>query len=415
MFLEECGNGRLDNNEACDDGNLINGDGCSDLCALDSCGDGVLQTEVGEECDDGNDEPGDGCDVCLLEYCGNGRRDVGEACDSTEPDCNDACQLKPCAAVGCPDMNWILIEGGPITIGKPFGEIDPTRYDFAWESAITPQRNYFIRSFYMPQTEVTIGQMKACIERGPCEAWSSNGGYATLVSWADRLAEGEEYAIRDVPYRQMLAYAEWVGGRLPTELEWEFAARSRGTNNDFPWGAELPNHAEGEACLANTHKCWLGQPNLPCSYPDDITEQGLCDMVGNLFEMTKSTWYVAYDHYNFFGETESVSTPYKVAKGLSYAKLTDSRYDPLRVTLHHKQAVHIERNFVGFPFSASDYIGFRPVIPLVQEEQTISEGCVEMVISILLEGKSAMMETVSLRPVTMALSIARSAVRVADG
>ena len=136
-----------------------------------------------------------------------------------------------------------------ITIGKPYGEIDPNSAygaDYAWESALTPQRDYFIRGFFMARHEVTIGQMRTCIERGPCEPWGASGGYsASRIPWVERALEGDAYAVRGVPYTQMLAYAEWVGGRLPTELEWEFAARSRGAAEDFPWGAVLLSHAEG--------------------------------------------------------------------------------------------------------------------------------------------------------------------------
>ena len=379
-FNEVCGNGRLDNNEACDDGNLINGDGCNDQCSRDSCGDGVVQSELGEECDDGNNQAGDGCFVCLEEYCGNGRRDLGEACDSTEADCNERCEFKPCASVGCPEIDWVLIESGPITIGKPFGENDPNSlYSFAydWESVLTPQREYFVRGFYMPRTEVTIGQMKACVERGPCEAWDSVVPYGTRTPWIERLTDGEAYPVRGVPYHVMQAYAEWVGGRLPSEIEWEFAARSRGASDDFPWGADLPEQIEGEDCIANTHKCNLGTTTIPCSYPQDRTDQGLCDMVGNVFEMTLSDWRASYDHYNYFGQTLIKSTGFKVAKGLAYFKLNGGHRERLnRSTLHHKQKFYTQRSLAGAPYTGRDYIGFRPIIPLNSPSQDlVSQSC----------------------------------------
>ncbi|MAD60377.1 MAG: hypothetical protein CMH49_02535 [Myxococcales bacterium] len=363
-FREECGNGRLDNNEACDDGNLVNGDGCSDQCSRDTCGDEIVQSELGEECDDSNDQAGDGCFLCLLEYCGNGRRDLGEACDSTELGCNERCELKPCAVTGCPETDWVLIEGGEINIGKPFGEIDPNS-QYPWESALTPQREYFVRGFYMARTEVTIGQMKACIERGPCEAWDSVVPYGSRIPWIERLEDGEAYPVRSVPYEVMKTYAEWVGGRLPSEIEWEFAARSRGLVDNFPWGVELPDQVNGESCIANTHKCDIGTASLPCAYPQDRTAEGLCDMVGNLFEMTLSDWRAAYDHYNYFGQTSVSSSGYKVAKGLSYKRLIGGYQEALnRSTLHHKQKFYTARSLSGAPYSGQSYVGFRPIIPL---------------------------------------------------
>ena len=380
-YIEECGNGRLDNNEACDDGNLLNGDGCSDQCAQDSCGDGIIQYEVGEECDDGNDESGDGCFVCLREYCGNGRRDPGEACDSTEAECNETCQLKPCAAVGCPAIDWVLIEGGPINIGKPFGEIDPHSaysFDYFWEGGMTPPRNYYIRGFYMSKTEVTIGQMKACIERGPCEPWAEGANYRLITSWADRLAQGEHLPAYSIPFAQMVNYAEWVGGRLPSTLEWEFAARSRGVYDDFPWGDQLPIHESSEDCLANTHHCPLNQVATPCSFPNDITEQGLCDMIGNLTEVTHSSKQAGYEHFNFFGESTLMGDRTKIAKGLSYSVSVGGQggYDERirRVTLHHNHWVHTNANSIYRDYSTAAVYGFRPIIPLIQLSQGTAES-----------------------------------------
>jgi cysteine-rich repeat protein len=58
---EFCGNGFTEPPEECDDHNAISGDGCSDACAVEFCGDGTLQSGLGEQCDDGNNQGGDGC------------------------------------------------------------------------------------------------------------------------------------------------------------------------------------------------------------------------------------------------------------------------------------------------------------------------------------------------------------------
>ncbi len=64
----ECGNGIIEGSEICDDGNALGGDGCSAVCANEQCGDGELQTLLGEECDDGNVILGDGCSAsCSIE------------------------------------------------------------------------------------------------------------------------------------------------------------------------------------------------------------------------------------------------------------------------------------------------------------------------------------------------------------
>lgn len=99
-----CGNGRVEGTEACDDGNADNTDACANNCTLPTCGDGVVQTVVGEQCDDGNDEAGDGCDNCMNESsstdCGNGVIDPpDEQCDDdgqNTANCDADCTLPEC-------------------------------------------------------------------------------------------------------------------------------------------------------------------------------------------------------------------------------------------------------------------------------------------------------------------------------
>lgn len=98
-----CGDGFLDAKEACDDGNVTSGDGCSADCTSDeSCGNWIIDSDVGEFCDDGNTTLGDGCnDKCKAEACGDFVTNVaqGEECDSGAVDsagCNFDCSLSRC-------------------------------------------------------------------------------------------------------------------------------------------------------------------------------------------------------------------------------------------------------------------------------------------------------------------------------
>jgi cysteine-rich repeat protein len=83
--LPYCGDGIEDSGEACDDGNTADGDSCTSSCEIfESCGDGLLQTELGEECDDGpgNAYAPDACrPTCQLPRCGDRILDSGEECE----------------------------------------------------------------------------------------------------------------------------------------------------------------------------------------------------------------------------------------------------------------------------------------------------------------------------------------------
>lgn len=89
-----CGDGTLHPGEECDDANTASEDGCSAACAVESCGDGVVQGGLGETCEDGKTEDEDGCSgACQSEFCGDGvvQGGLGEQCDDGNTADGDAC------------------------------------------------------------------------------------------------------------------------------------------------------------------------------------------------------------------------------------------------------------------------------------------------------------------------------------
>ena len=83
--------------------------------------------------------------------------------------------------------------------------------------------------------------------------------------------------VTDVDWDQANSYARWVGGRLPTEAEWEKACR--GTDaRIYPWGSQPPPSPE----LLNFADSGLGSVTDVGSYPDGASPYGLLDMAGNV-------------------------------------------------------------------------------------------------------------------------------------
>ena len=78
-------------------------------------------------------------------------------------------------------------------------------------------------------------------------------------------------------------------GRLPSEAEWEYAARSQGQDRDYPWGSSEPSC--DEAVMSDGgYGCGTERTFQVCSKPAGDTDQGLCDMTGNVEEWVQD-WY----------------------------------------------------------------------------------------------------------------------------
>jgi formylglycine-generating enzyme required for sulfatase activity len=140
----------------------------------------------------------------------------------------------------------------------------------------SPVHDVAVPDFEMMRTEVTKGQYQACVDAGACPAPSCAPGDlpdqpVTCISW-----------------REATQFSAWVGARLPSESEWEFAAKSRGQDNAYPWGNEGPDETR-----ANYNR----QPSAitsVCSFPAGNTEQGLCDMAGNVHEWVEDAYRSDY-------------------------------------------------------------------------------------------------------------------------
>ncbi len=168
-----------------------------------------------------------------------------------------------------------------------------------------PQHSFNLRGFYIDRHEVTNRQYKAFVaatgHRPP------ENKYTGAYSWeANSPQTGQEdIPVTDVSWHDADAYCRWAGKRLPTEAEWEKAAR--GTDGrQWPWGNEFKK----ESC--NTKYTGYGELLPAGSVPGDVSPYGVHDMCGNVSEWTNS-WYLPYPGSTL--QRESFGETYKVVRG----------------------------------------------------------------------------------------------------
>ena len=164
-------------------------------------------------------------------------------------------------------MRLVYVQAGEFMMGSKENDSD------AWYDE-KPQHSVYLDAYYIDQTEVTNAQYKLCVQAGDCDQPSDTQNYNNS-SYAD-------HPVVYVSWNDASDYFEWAGRQLPTEAQWEKAAR--GTDGrTYPWG-------EGIDCnLANFGGC-VGSTSTVGRYADGASPYGALDMAGNVWEWV-ADWF----------------------------------------------------------------------------------------------------------------------------
>jgi formylglycine-generating enzyme required for sulfatase activity len=198
------------------------------------------------------------------------------------------------------DAGWYPTrDSGPdevIALPITFVAIPEGAFDMGTEGNYieSPVHRVTLSAFEIMQAEVTVAQYSECVSAGQCTVPNAVNPYC---NW--NLPGFENHPVNCVNWFQGVNYCAFVGGRLPSEAEWEYAARSAGKpveTKTYPWGDQVPSCDYAVMSDSTTGAgCGTDRSSIVCSKPAGHTEQGLCDMGGNVSEWVQDWYHGSYD------------------------------------------------------------------------------------------------------------------------
>jgi formylglycine-generating enzyme required for sulfatase activity len=183
-----------------------------------------------------------------------------------------------------------------------------------------PMHTVYLDSYQIMRHEVTNWQYMQCVIQQGCSGLMYGYSYSRNSYYGN--PNYVDYPVLWNTWYMANQYCAWAGGRLPTEAEWEKAARGASDTRDYPWGNQ-----DIDCTRANYDLSCLGDTAMVGSYPAGSSPYGAMDMIGNVWEWVND-WY----QWDYYAISPSYNPPgpatgnYKVIRGSSYLGNVPSSY-----------------------------------------------------------------------------------------
>jgi len=194
-----------------------------------------------------------------------------------------------------------------------------------------PQLTVYLDTFSIDKVEVTNARYRRCVEAGLCQPISL--GRTDVPEEYSISSSYDDYPVIGAKWGDAQAYCEWVGKRLPTEAEWEKAARGA-DGRLYPWGNEWKPYA------TNSYRTELAAVG---TYPLDSSPYGILDMVGNASEWVVDQFWLYPGNPREIAHRLLLTAEPRVVRGFGWDQWTAS----------------VAARSTGFPALPPVAIGFR--------------------------------------------------------
>jgi formylglycine-generating enzyme required for sulfatase activity len=220
-----------------------------------------------------------------------------------------------------------------------------------WDASEQPVHKVVLDAFWIDETEVTNGQYQECVNADVCKSlpFCSAPGTESFGTASQML----NHPVTCVDWESASTYCEWVDGRLPTESEWEYAARGS-EGHSYPWGSAFDgtklNYCDASCSFSHagqTTDDGYAQTAPVGSYPSSASWCGALDMAGNVWEWV-ADWYGPYDTVRRRNPDGAATGESRILRGGSWSAV----YQFARSTDRYEAE----------PSAASPFTGFRCVM-----------------------------------------------------